>query len=148
LGNGALYLPLAIIVIFILGWNAWPVVWPAVVSTAIAHAVYPFIKSSVARPRPFDRDPTLTPLVAPLDAYSCPSGHCMTAAAILTPLAVSYPQTALPLGALILAIGWARVATAHHYPSDLLFGTVLGAAIALLVRGQFGLDLWRPSDFW
>ena len=137
LGNGWLYLPLAIIVLVTLEWDAWPVIWPAVVSTGIAHGVYPFIKSYIARPRPFHRDPALTPLVVPLDLYSCPSGHCMTAAAILTPLAVAFPHTLVPLAAVMLLIGWARVATAHHYPSDLLFGTAFGIGIALLVSGYF-----------
>src|SRR5262249_55805129 len=131
LGNGVLYPPLVVIVVVALGWDAWHGILPAVVSAGIAHAVYPFIKSAIARPRPFDRDAKLTPLLPPLDVYSFPSGHCMTAAAVVTPLAVMHPHTLLPLAAVILLVAWARVATAHHYPSDLVFGTALGTGIAL-----------------
>jgi undecaprenyl-diphosphatase len=137
LGNGWLYLALAIILFLSKGWAAWQAIWPAIVSIAIAHGVYPIIKSHVARPRPIDRDPTLAPLIVPLDAYSCPSGHCMTAVAIFTPLALMFPQTLVPLSILAVLIGWARLAAAHHYPSDLLLGGILGAGIALPVSWPF-----------
>ena len=47
-------------------------------SLGIAHALYPWVKSYMARLRPMDRDGALESLLKPLDRYSCPSGHCMT----------------------------------------------------------------------
>jgi undecaprenyl-diphosphatase len=38
---------------------------------------------------------------------------------------------ALPLAmAIVLVIGWSRVALGHHYVSDVLLGVVLGAMVA------------------
>lgn len=133
LGNGWLYPLFAVILFITQGWAARGVIGPAVLSLTIAHGIYPIIKTYVARPRPIDRDPTMTPRVEPLDVYSCPSGHCMTASATFTPLAFAFPGTILPLCILTLLIGWARLAAAHHYPSDLLLGALLGTAIALPV---------------
>jgi undecaprenyl-diphosphatase len=92
-------------------------------SLVIAHSLYPLGKSYIGRPRPIDRDPTLTSLVTPLDAYSCPSGHCMTAVAVFIPIGFSLSTTVLPLTILALLIAWARLAAAHHYPTDLISGS-------------------------
>ena len=138
LGNGWIYIPLAMIVFVTQGWGALRVAWSAVTAALIAHCVYPTIKTYIARPRPIDRDPTLMrTVIAPLDAYSFPSGHCMTAVTAVIPLSIAYPSTILPLSAAVLLIGWARLALGHHYPSDLIFGAVLGAAISVPVSWYF-----------
>jgi undecaprenyl-diphosphatase len=69
--------------------------------------------------------------VTPLDEHSFPSGHCMTMAAVFVPLGLALPQLIFVLGIVAFLIGWARLAAAHHYPSDLVSGAALGAAIAL-----------------
>jgi undecaprenyl-diphosphatase len=138
LGNGWIYIPLALIVFATQGWDALRVAWAAVTGALIAHCVYPTIKTYIARPRPIDRDPTLTrTVIAPLDAYSFPSGHCMTAMTAVIPLSIAYPGTILPLSGAVLLIGWARLALGHHYPSDLIFGAALGAAISVPVSWYF-----------
>ena len=40
----------------------------------------------------------------------------------MTAMALSVPIVAL--------IGWARIAVAHHYPSDLFLGVLLGYVVA------------------
>lgn len=137
LSNGWLYLFLTILVLILQGWAAWHVIWLALLSLVIAHSVYPFIKSYIARPRPIDRDPTLTSLVNPFDAYSCPSGHCMTAVAVFIPIGFGLSTTVLPLAILALLIAWARLAAAHHYPTDLISGVVLGTSIAVPICWAF-----------
>lgn len=137
LGNGWVYIPLAIIPFSTQGWAALHVASAAITSAILAHCVYPLIKTYVARPRPLDRDPTLDCATVPLDAYSFPSGHCMTAVTAVIPLSIAYPGASLPLSALLLLIGWARLALGHHYPSDLIVGALLGAAIAVPVSWYF-----------
>jgi undecaprenyl-diphosphatase len=131
LGNGWLYVILTIVLLLHQGWLAWRVIFPAALSLAIAHSIYPLIKRYAARPRPIERDPTLARIVDPLDAYSWPSGHCMTAMVAFTPVALAFPATAPFFTALALLIAWARIAVAHHYPSDLVCGGLLGSAIVL-----------------
>lgn len=109
------------------------VVFAAGVSVALAQAVYALGKSFVARPRPFTDDRTVESLGDPLDKYSFPSGHCMTAAAVCVAIGTAFPSS-IPLGVVLMVlVGWARIACAHHYPTDVIGGAALGAAIALPV---------------
>jgi undecaprenyl-diphosphatase len=130
-GNGWLYPILATWLVLGRRREAATVIAVAALAALVAHGVYPFVKAWVARPRPFTRTPALCVVGSPLDIYSFPSGHSMTAAAVLVVLGRAYPET---IPAAIVGVGllaWVRVACAHHYPTDLVVGAILGAAIAL-----------------
>jgi undecaprenyl-diphosphatase len=131
LGNGWLYPIVALGLFLLMGSRAWRVIAPTGLALAIAHSIYPLLKRYAARPRPIESDPAFVPVVAPLDAYSWPSGHCMTVTIAFTPIALEFPATAPGLIVLVLSMAWARLAVAHHYPSDLICGILLGSAIAL-----------------
>ncbi len=107
-------------------------------SGAVSHLVYPAIKRVAARPRPFEHRSGPAPSAVPLDAFSFPSGHLMTLSATLTPALLRWPKGWLIALGLWLVLAWSRIATAHHYPSDLLGGTLLGVAVALAVVGVVG----------
>ncbi len=133
LGNGWLYPILAIVLMT--GPLAAPLrfLFAASLSFAVAHVVYPLLKSALGRTRPCDYDASLVRDLAPIDAYSCPSGHSMSAAAFGVPLLFAWTG-ALPLViALCAVMGWSRVALGHHYVSDVVIGLALGAAIAAAV---------------
>lgn len=130
LGNGWLY-PLLSVVL-----ASGPVEAPlrflaaATASLLVAFVGYPSIKKSLRRRRPCDYDASLAGDLPPLDRYSCPSGHAMTAAAYGVPLVFACPRAAPFVIAMCALIGWSRVALGHHYVSDVLLGTFLGGAIA------------------
>jgi len=128
---GWVYLLVAIAVVIPDPRHGARVVFAAGLAVALAQAVYALGKSFVARPRPFTSDLTIERLGVPLDQYSFPSGHCMTAAAVCVTLGTAFPRS-IPAGiALLVLVGWARIACAHHYPTDVVAGAALGAAIAL-----------------
>jgi undecaprenyl-diphosphatase len=130
LGNGLFYLMCAGVLLWFAGAATRPVA-VAAAAIGIAHIVYPWIKLACGRPRPFEIDRALAPLLPPLDQHSFPSGHAMTLTAALLPLAVAWPF-AWPLVLLAwAAMAWSRIACAHHYPSDVLAGTLLGASVAM-----------------
>lgn len=131
MGNGWLYLPLAILLPLLRGWgSSWRFLLAASLSAIVAHTLYHWIKLRLARLRPYDVDPTLGATIKALDKYSCPSGHCMTSTAVGIPLALAFPPT-LPAVALTwLLIAWSRISLGHHYPTDLLLGGLLGACVA------------------
>ena len=54
----------------------------------------------------------------------------MTAAAYAVPLLFAWAAAWPLVLALCALIGWSRVALGHHYVTDVVLGTVLGAAIA------------------
>jgi undecaprenyl-diphosphatase len=130
LGNGWIYLALFPFCLVRTGWHAVPVVGVAAVNTAILHWLYPKIKRWISRPRPFRADPRLHPLLPAMDEFSFPSGHSMTITAALVPIVAAFPGALIPSIALWMSIGWARLASAHHYPSDLIAGGALGAAVS------------------
>ncbi|WP_159727817.1 phosphatase PAP2 family protein [Methylosinus sp. Ce-a6] len=129
LGNGWIYPILAAAIFALAGSEAWPVVALASLNAALLHTLFPIIKKRIGRPRPFRVDPRLTSLLKILDEHSFPSGHMMTLTGVLAPIVIAWPSAALSALALILSMAWSRIATAHHYPSDVLGGSALGIAM-------------------
>jgi undecaprenyl-diphosphatase len=130
LGNGWFYLALGICSVLLAGMRAVPVLVAGMLNALALHSVYPFIKRLVARPRPYQSDPTLVPLLRVLDQHSFPSGHAMTMPAALVPLTLQFPQTIGLAFAACLLMAWSRLAAAHHYPSDIAAGTALGLSVS------------------
>ena len=78
---------------------------------------------------PFSVDPKLPSLLATLDAHSFPSGHVMTLTSVLVPIVILWPATAILSVLSACCLAWARVATAHHFPSDVFAGAILGVGV-------------------
>jgi undecaprenyl-diphosphatase len=130
LGNSWLYLLILPIIFAGLGREGFRVVFLGALNAALLHLMFPIIKRKIGRPRPFQADPRLRSLLAVLDEHSFPSGHTMTLSGVLTPLVLVWPGAILSALALLLLMAWSRIATAHHYPSDIFAGAVLGIVLA------------------
>lgn len=130
LGNGWLYPLLAVALLLSESRRGYLVLLTAGLAMGSAHTVYPWIKRKVARIRPFERAPHLCAGIACMDRYSFPSGHCMTSTAVAIPFAYGYPELAWCAVTVCLLIAWARMACAHHYLTDLVAGSALGAVMA------------------
>ncbi len=93
--------------------------------------VYKWIKSRTLRPRPYQAHKGIEYFAVPLDRFSFPSGHTMHAVAF-TLIALHYdPALVWLLVPFSLLIAVSRVVLGLHYPSDVLVGAMLGAAVAL-----------------
>ena len=66
------------------------------------------------------------------DSTSFPSGHSASAMAFAAAASAEMPALTVPLRALAGLVGFSRVATGAHYPSDVAAGFALGEAIAWL----------------
>ncbi len=64
---------------------------------------------------------------------SFPSGHSASAFAFANAVAGQWPVAGFPLRALASAVAYSRVHTGVHYPSDVLIGSIIGAAIGDVV---------------
>lgn len=131
LGNGWIY-PILALVLFVTGRLERPVVFVVVAGTNLVAAflVYPLFKHALGRLRPCDYEPSLARHGEPLDRYSCPSGHTMTAAAFGVTVAAMWPAGSALVLAFCLLMGWSRVAMGHHYVTDVVLGGAIGLAIA------------------
>jgi undecaprenyl-diphosphatase len=141
LGNGWIYLILGVITFQCTGREGLPIIVLAGLNAALLHGLFPYIKRYIGRPRPFHADPHLPVLLKVLDEHSFPSGHTMTLSGVLVPIVIAWPSIAVSAAALILSMAWSRMATAHHYPSDVLGGVALGIVLAYPLSTCF-LALW------
>ncbi len=131
LGNGWLYPLLALMIFEHLGrGKAIPVIIAAGLNAGALHCLYPAIKRYIGRPRPFRTDASLSSLFGVLDEHSFPSGHAMTLTGVLVPIVLAWPECFSAAVALILLMGWARIASGHHYPTDICAGAALGLGLA------------------
>ena len=95
--------------------------------------VYKLLKSRTTRPRPYQVLGDVRAGIAPLDAFSFPSGHTLHAVAF-TVVAVSYfSALAWVLVPFTLLVALSRVVLGLHYPSDVLAGAAIGAGVAQAV---------------
>lgn len=102
----------------------------AAAGVAFAHGASVGVKRVVRRPRP--DDPAVQIRVGTPSRLSFPSAHATstTAAAVLFGGLLRRPLVALVVPPMALS----RVVLGVHYPSDVLAGSLLGAAVAVATR--------------
>lgn len=114
-------------------WDAVYVYVLAILSAVLARGVLTeAIRYFYNRPRPYVAL-DLWPLFQDT-AYSFPSGHTIFIFALAVGVWYVHRPLAYLIAALGLLIGFARVASGVHYPSDILGGAVLGSLVAILVH--------------
>ena len=102
-------------------------------SLLTAAAISDILKYSIDRPRPFETYPDIQKCTTG-GSPSFPSGHTSNAFALATSVSLAYPKWYLIAPAFIWAgaVGYSRMDLGVHYPSDVLFGAILGAGSAYL----------------
>lgn len=130
LGNGGmLWITIAIILLFNQKTRKCGILM--LVSMAIGYLVGNVImKNLIQRPRPCWLDNSITLLIQNPADYSFPSGHTLAsfeAAFTIFLFDKKWGSLALIVAALI---GFSRIYLFVHFPSDVLFGIILGIAIA------------------
>lgn len=102
-------------------------------SIAVTSAVVNLLVKPAAQRRRPDRRTTKIPIgrrVAMPRSTSFPSGHAASAFAFATGVGIEFPGAGLPLTAAAALVGYSRVHTGVHFPSDVIVGSVLGGGLA------------------
>lgn len=132
LGDGLIWYALILVLPLMFGRAA---VKPAIVMAltgALGVLVYALLKRVFVRERPFITHAAIDRGAAPLDRYSFPSGHTLHAVSFTWQACAHFPELAWVLVPLAVLIAGSRVVLGLHYPSDVLAGAAIGAALAEL----------------
>ena len=109
---------------------SWRVLAAGCLAAALGNALMVTVKHTVRRPRPCELAPQTRVALRPPDRWSFPSGHAANAFTIGTLIALVHPAaTPLCLG-LAAGVAASRVVLGMHFVSDVLAGSLLGAAVA------------------
>jgi undecaprenyl-diphosphatase len=93
--------------------------------------IYKLIKSGTERMRPYVLSNSIKLGTAPLDKYSFPSGHTLHAVSFTLIAGTYHPELLWLLAPIAVLIAASRVVLGLHYPTDVLIGGIIGAALAI-----------------
>jgi undecaprenyl-diphosphatase len=130
LGNGIFWYALMLALLVMHRGEAVLPVLHMVFVGAVSTGAYKMLKHGTLRPRPYQAMRSIAAGAPELDAFSFPSGHTLHAVAFTIVACAHYPQLILILGPFTLLTAASRVVLGLHYPSDVLAGAAIGAAVA------------------
>jgi undecaprenyl-diphosphatase len=136
--HGVVWIVIGVIVAV---WLRRPLVFVAMLAAEeVSSIVDGALKDVIGRRRPPLVDPRVHALIPLPHDPSMPSGHAMMAFAGATFLALIYPRFRWAFFALAVGIALSRVYLGVHFPSDVVVGAVLGAAIGTVAVGGLRLS--------
>jgi len=112
--------------------EALPAVLHMLAAGLVCTVLYKLIKHKTLRPRPFNVYPSIICNSQPLDQFSFPSGHTLHAVAFSIIAVAYFPALIWLVLPFALLVGLSRPILGLHYPSDVLAGALIGAALAIL----------------
>lgn len=130
LGDGVFWYTLMAVLLIEDGMTAVPAVLHMIIVGLLGTLIYKIIKGKTLRPRPFNVYPAIKCVGKTLDQFSFPSGHTLHAVAFSVVAVAYYPVLFWLVWPFALLVALSRPILGLHYPSDVLAGAVLGAAIA------------------
>jgi undecaprenyl-diphosphatase len=101
-------------------------------------ALYRGLKNVLVRERPYMTHSAIVCAGRPLDRFSFPSGHTLHAVCFTIIISAALPWAAVLLVPAALLIALSRMVLGLHYPTDVVAGGLLGAAIALATLSLMG----------
>lgn len=132
LGDGVFWYGLMTAILCVKGADGLQPVLHMATTGLLGTLLYKWLKGKTLRPRPYEVRQEITLAGMPLDKFSFPSGHTLHAV-IFTVIALQYyPQLVTILLPFTLLVALSRVVLGLHYPSDVLAGALIGAALAFI----------------
>ena len=135
LGNGVFWYTLMLGLLLVQGAAAAPAVVHMTCAGLTCTVLYRILKTGTLRPRPYEVHAHIAAGAIPLDRFSFPSGHTLHAVAFSLVASSYFPALGPLLATMTVATAASRVVLGLHYPSDVLAGAALGAAVALASFG-------------
>lgn len=130
LGDGGFWALMAASLIVFQRHQAMALVLQMGITAAGGVLLYKLIKNQLVRERPYINHGGILCGTAPLDKYSFPSGHTMHATSFAIMLSQFEPRLIPLVAPFALLVAFSRVILGLHYPSDVVAGAIIGAALA------------------
>jgi|SRR5271165_7155363 len=137
-GNGWLWYAIGICVLLFGDRNRFRVVGSCGLAGGASVLLFMWVKRLTGRKRPCEVEPHRWANLLPPDQFSFPSGHTMTAFAVVLPVAMIYPMTAPALYFFAVSIAISRILLGMHYLSDVVAGAVIGAGLGYVSHLALG----------
>ena len=131
-GDGWFWYALAAILLCFGGPHRFAAVGSGVAAAFVGILLFRVLKHSSRRKRPCEIEPHCWASILPPDKYSFPSGHSITAFGIAVSIRLFYPQLQGCLLVIALLIAASRIILGMHFLSDVLAGSVIGAALGVV----------------
>ena len=131
LGDGGGWAILGVAMIIVQGRPALASIVQMIATCLVGIALYKFLKNRLVRERPYINHGGILCGAAPLDRYSFPSGHTLHALSFAIMMSHFEPLMLPVVVPFALLVAASRVILGLHYPSDVIVGAAIGAALAM-----------------
>ncbi|MGI6486096.1 MAG: phosphatase PAP2 family protein [Thermoanaerobacterales bacterium] len=112
----------------------------AIITVTGSQGIVQLFKNLIYRKRPYMVIPDVNTFWKRLlKDYSFPSGHTTAGFSLAVALGLNFPSYSLLSYFVATMIGFSRIYTGMHYPSDVISGALLGAVFAFLTHAARGL---------
>lgn len=132
LADGVLWYALILALPLAAGSSGWQCALHMSLAGLASLSIYVLLKRGICRPRPYVTCTDIRQCGRELDRFSFPSGHTLHSVGFSLVLAYYFPLSTLVLIPFTLVVATSRIVLGLHYPSDVLGGALVGAAIGLI----------------
>src|SRR5579871_6264259 len=130
-GDGWFWYALGVMILLFGGGTRFLAVGSAALASGVGIAIFLKLKKATGRRRPCALEPHCWATLLPPDQFSFPSGHTITAFAVVVSISHYYPDLTPALYFCAISVAASRVILGMHFLSDVVAGAGIGSVLAL-----------------